>query len=207
MVTGSRSRMSVDHRLARAPRGAEVALGEAADPAPVLHATTAGRARRTRLSSRHHRRADDRVGADHLLDHGARDQAQHQEDQHRQPQQREGHRVQPHDDVTAQRATRIQRLVEPDAFEAVEHRRRMLPEALDRRLREVDRVRREEPEVRHVLEDHDLHAVVDLLALLRSPSCAAPPPSARRGRARSSEFQFWPLVECSARKNAVSGSA
>src|SRR5712691_11844872 len=57
-------------------------------------------------------------------------------------------------------------LIDPHALEAVQQRRRMLPEALHARLREVDRVRREEPEVRHVLEDHDLDLVVDLLALL-----------------------------------------
>src|SRR5207245_3755784 len=58
-------------------------------------------------------------------------------------------------------------LVEPDSFEAIEERGRMLAESLHRGLGEVDRIGREEPEVRHVLEDHDLHAVVDLLALLR----------------------------------------
>ena len=42
----------------------------------------------------------------------------------------------------------------------------MLLEALDRGLGEVDPVRGEEPEVGHVLEDQDLHAVIDLLALL-----------------------------------------
>src|SRR5438034_31578 len=58
------------------------------------------------------------------------------------------------------------RLVEPGALEAVEQRGRVLPEALHRRLGEVDRVGGEEPQLRHVLEDHELHAVVDLLALL-----------------------------------------
>src|SRR5712692_1716513 len=56
-------------------------------------------------------------------------------------------------------------LVEPDVLEAVEQRRGVLLEALDRGLGEVDPVGREEPEVRHVLEDQDLHAVIDLLAL------------------------------------------
>src|SRR5438552_17249925 len=49
----------------------------------------------------------------------------------------------------------------------------MLPEALHGRLREVDRVGREQPEVRDVLEDQDLGAVVDLLAL---PRLERPPP-------------------------------
>ena len=57
-------------------------------------------------------------------------------------------------------------LVEPDAVEAVQQGRRVLLEALDRRLGEVDRLGREEPEVRHVLQDQDLDAVVDLLPLL-----------------------------------------
>src|SRR5262245_49639078 len=61
---------------------------------------------------------------------------------------------------------RPSRLVEPDALETVEQRGRVLLEALHRGLGEVDGVRREEPEVRHVLQDHDLDAVVDLLALL-----------------------------------------
>src|SRR3989440_31659 len=65
------------------------------------------------------------------------------------------------------------RPVEPDALEAVEEGHRVLLEALHGRLREVDRVRGEEPEVRHVLEDQDLDAVVDLLALLR---VERPPP-------------------------------
>src|SRR5713226_15257 len=56
--------------------------------------------------------------------------------------------------------------VEPDVLEAVEQRRGVLLEALDRGLGEVDPVGREEPEVRYVLEDQDLHAVIDLLALL-----------------------------------------
>src|SRR5436309_12405206 len=49
----------------------------------------------------------------------------------------------------------------------------MLPETLHGRLREVDRVRGEEPEVRHVLEDQDLDAVVDLLTLLRVERAAS----------------------------------
>src|SRR2546425_2085580 len=57
-------------------------------------------------------------------------------------------------------------LVEPDSFEAVEERGRVLAESFHAGLGEVDRIGREEPEVRHVLEDHELDAVVDLLALL-----------------------------------------
>src|SRR5207302_1814282 len=60
----------------------------------------------------------------------------------------------------------VSRLVEPDVLEAVEEGGRVLLEALDRGLGEVDPVRGEEPEVGHVLEDQDLHAVIDLLALL-----------------------------------------
>src|SRR5262249_41403301 len=65
------------------------------------------------------------------------------------------------------------RLLQPHALEAVEERRRMLLETLHRCLREVDRVGRVEPEVRHVLEDHDLDAIVDLLALLLIHRAAA----------------------------------
>src|SRR5262244_1697233 len=57
-------------------------------------------------------------------------------------------------------------LVEPDVLEAVEERGGVLPEALDGGLGEVDALRGEEPEVRHVLQDQDLDTVVDLLALL-----------------------------------------
>src|SRR5947208_12305943 len=58
-------------------------------------------------------------------------------------------------------------LVEPYPLEAIEERGRVLLEALHGDLREVDRIGREEPEVRHVLEDQELDAVVDLLPLLR----------------------------------------
>src|SRR5215471_3872892 len=57
-------------------------------------------------------------------------------------------------------------LVEPDVLEAVEERGRVLLEALDGILGEIDAPRREEPEMRHVLQDQNLHLVVDLLALL-----------------------------------------
>ena len=72
-----------DHGLAGAPRGAEVAVGEPAEPAPVLHAPRLVEAEEA-LELRHHRRAHDGVGADHLLDDRARDQAQHEEDEHGQ---------------------------------------------------------------------------------------------------------------------------
>src|SRR5262249_22629654 len=64
-------------------------------------------------------------------------------------------------------------LVEPDSLEAIQQGGRVLLEALDRGLGEIDRVGGEQPEVRHVLEDHDLHAVVDLLALLGVHGAAA----------------------------------
>src|SRR6266540_1493382 len=58
-------------------------------------------------------------------------------------------------------------LVEPGPLEAIEERGRVLLEALHGDLREVDRIGREQPELRHVLEDQELDAVVDLLPLLR----------------------------------------
>src|SRR6266446_7719822 len=58
------------------------------------------------------------------------------------------------------------RFVQPDSFEAVEERGRVLAESFYAGLGEVDRIGREEPEVRHVLEDHELDTVVNLLALL-----------------------------------------
>src|SRR5215467_7591930 len=64
-------------------------------------------------------------------------------------------------------------LVEPDVLEAVEERGRVLLEAPDGILGEVDALRREEPEVWHVLQDQDLHLVVDLLALLLIHSAPA----------------------------------
>ena len=55
-------------------------------------------------------------------------------------------------------------------------------------------------------QDHDLDAVVDLLALLdvhRAPACF----EQRVQLGDAPAIQFWPLVEWSARKKAVSGSA
>jgi len=88
-----------DHRLAGPPRGAEVPLHEPAQPAPVLQVPRLVEPEEP-LQLGHHRRAGDGVRADHLLDHRARDQPQHQEHQHRQAQQCEGHRVQANDQVS-----------------------------------------------------------------------------------------------------------
>src|SRR5207302_10860665 len=65
-----------------------------ADPARVLQPPRLIEAEEP-LELGDHGRADDRVGADHLLDHGPRDQPQHQEDEHGQPDERQRHRVEP----------------------------------------------------------------------------------------------------------------
>src|SRR5262249_56521919 len=78
------------------------------------------------------------------------------------------------------------RLVEPDPLEPVEVRRGVLDPALHVRLAEIDVVSREEPEVWHVLEDHDLDLVVDLLALLlveRPPTLLQEPVQVRNAPA------------------------
>src|SRR5947207_23944 len=87
-----------DDRLARAPRGSEIALGEAPEPARVLEPP--GLVETEEVPElRDHLRAHDGIGADHLLDDRSRDQPEHEEDEHRQPEERQGHRVRPHDEI------------------------------------------------------------------------------------------------------------
>ena len=88
-----------DHRLAGAPGRAEVALRELAEPASRTARHHGWSRPKKRLSSATIAGLTIGVGADHLLDDRAGNQPQHQEDQHRQPHQREGHRVQPDDQV------------------------------------------------------------------------------------------------------------
>ena len=70
------------HRLARAPRGAEVAVGEPADPRQILGVPRLVETEEA-LELLDHLLAHHRVGADHLLDHRARHQAQHEKDERR----------------------------------------------------------------------------------------------------------------------------
>jgi hypothetical protein len=103
IVTGKRSRISVTtglpvrHEVPRSP------WPSAAIPAAVLAPPRLVQAEEA-LQLGDHRRAGDGVGADHLLDHGAGHQTQHQEHEHREADQSDGHRVQPDGDVAPHRA-------------------------------------------------------------------------------------------------------
>ncbi len=87
----------------RAPRGAEIAVGELTHPPPVLDVPRLVEAEEA-LELGDHGGAGDGVGADHLLDDGAGHEAQHEEHEQGQPQERQGHRVQPDDEVSSHSA-------------------------------------------------------------------------------------------------------
>src|SRR6266567_8126423 len=87
-----------EHGLACAPRGAEIAVGELAHPPAVLDVPRLIEAEEA-LELSDHGGAGDGVGADHLLDDGAGHQAQHEEHEQGQPQERQGHRVQPDEEI------------------------------------------------------------------------------------------------------------
>ena len=89
-----------EDRLPRAPGRPEVASKELAEPATVLDVPGLVEPEEP-LELVHHLLAHDRVRADHLLHDGARDEAEHEEDQHGEPEQGQGHGVEADDQVAA----------------------------------------------------------------------------------------------------------
>src|SRR5438876_878380 len=91
-----------EHGLACAPRGAEIAVGELAHPPAVLDVPRLIEAEEA-LELSDHGGAGNGVGADHLLDDGAGHEAQHEEHEQGQPQERQSHRVQSHEEIPTHR--------------------------------------------------------------------------------------------------------